>query len=296
MTKTLTPEVLQRMHAYWRAANYLSVGQIYLYDNPLLKEPLSLSHVKPLVVEPLGHDSRPELHLRALEPGYPEIRPQRDLHRRPRSRRSGAGGQHVPRRHLQRDLSERQPGRGRAEEAVHPVFVPWRHLQPRGADDAGVDPRRGRAGVLAQPRLRSSIRQPRADRGMRDRRRRSGDGPAGYRLAVQQVPERRDRRRGPADSPPQRLQDQQPDRPGAHRARGTGAIPARLRMDALLRRGSRAGGDASAHGGHTREGHRGNSEHPEWCAGEERSRSTALADDRPPVWPSSTRTRCALSR
>ena len=40
------------MNAYWRAANYLSVGQIYLYDNPLLKEPLKLSHVKPLVV---GH-------------------------------------------------------------------------------------------------------------------------------------------------------------------------------------------------------------------------------------------------
>ncbi len=40
------------MDAYWRAANYLSVGQIYLYDNPLLKEPLKLSDVKPLVV---GH-------------------------------------------------------------------------------------------------------------------------------------------------------------------------------------------------------------------------------------------------
>jgi xylulose-5-phosphate/fructose-6-phosphate phosphoketolase len=40
------------MDAYWRAANYLSVGQIYLYDNPLLRTPLELSHVKPLVV---GH-------------------------------------------------------------------------------------------------------------------------------------------------------------------------------------------------------------------------------------------------
>jgi xylulose-5-phosphate/fructose-6-phosphate phosphoketolase len=49
---TLAPELLQQMHAYWRAANYLSVGQIYLYDNPLLKEPLQLAHVKPLVV---GH-------------------------------------------------------------------------------------------------------------------------------------------------------------------------------------------------------------------------------------------------
>jgi xylulose-5-phosphate/fructose-6-phosphate phosphoketolase len=49
---TLTGELLERMNAYWRAANYLSVGQIYLYDNPLLKEPLVLAHVKPLVV---GH-------------------------------------------------------------------------------------------------------------------------------------------------------------------------------------------------------------------------------------------------
>ncbi|MGO9981406.1 MAG: phosphoketolase, partial [Candidatus Sulfotelmatobacter sp.] len=51
-TNTLTPKLLHQMDAYWRAANYVSVGQIYLYDNPLLKEPLKLSHVKPLVV---GH-------------------------------------------------------------------------------------------------------------------------------------------------------------------------------------------------------------------------------------------------
>ena len=50
--KPLSPDLLRKMNAYWRAANYLSVGQIYLYDNPLLKEPLKLSHVKPLVV---GH-------------------------------------------------------------------------------------------------------------------------------------------------------------------------------------------------------------------------------------------------
>ncbi len=39
-TRVLSPEVVQKINAYWRAANYLSVGQIYLYDNPLLKEPL----------------------------------------------------------------------------------------------------------------------------------------------------------------------------------------------------------------------------------------------------------------
>jgi xylulose-5-phosphate/fructose-6-phosphate phosphoketolase len=51
-TNTLTPELLHRMDAWWRAANYLSVGQIYLYDNPLLKQPLKLAHIKPRL---LGH-------------------------------------------------------------------------------------------------------------------------------------------------------------------------------------------------------------------------------------------------
>lgn len=52
MDKPLSPELLRKMHAYWRAANYLSVGQIYLYDNPLLREPLKLEHIKPRL---LGH-------------------------------------------------------------------------------------------------------------------------------------------------------------------------------------------------------------------------------------------------
>jgi xylulose-5-phosphate/fructose-6-phosphate phosphoketolase len=51
-SKPLSPDLLQRMHAYWRAANYLSVGQIYLYDNPLLKKPLKRQHIKPRL---LGH-------------------------------------------------------------------------------------------------------------------------------------------------------------------------------------------------------------------------------------------------
>ncbi|MBT8130812.1 MAG: phosphoketolase family protein, partial [Gammaproteobacteria bacterium] len=48
----LSEQMLQKMDAYWRAANYLSVGQIYLLDNPLLTEPLTLEHVKPRL---LGH-------------------------------------------------------------------------------------------------------------------------------------------------------------------------------------------------------------------------------------------------
>jgi xylulose-5-phosphate/fructose-6-phosphate phosphoketolase len=48
----LSPEEVRKIDAYWRAANYLSVGQIYLYDNPLLKEPLKPEHIKPRL---LGH-------------------------------------------------------------------------------------------------------------------------------------------------------------------------------------------------------------------------------------------------
>ena len=52
MGQPLSKDELQAMNAYWRAANYLSVGQIYLYDNPLLKEGLRLDHIKPRL---LGH-------------------------------------------------------------------------------------------------------------------------------------------------------------------------------------------------------------------------------------------------
>ncbi len=52
MKTPLSAEQLRLIDAYWRAANYLSVGQIYLYDNPLLKEPLTIDHIKPRL---LGH-------------------------------------------------------------------------------------------------------------------------------------------------------------------------------------------------------------------------------------------------
>src|SRR5215475_10957291 len=50
--RILSADELKKIDAYWRASNYLSVGQIYLYDNPLLKTPLTKEHVKPRL---LGH-------------------------------------------------------------------------------------------------------------------------------------------------------------------------------------------------------------------------------------------------
>ncbi|MEM8648768.1 MAG: phosphoketolase, partial [Pseudomonadota bacterium] len=51
-TQPLSDDLLAKMEAYWRAANYLSIGQIYLCDNPLLQEPLQAAHIKPRL---LGH-------------------------------------------------------------------------------------------------------------------------------------------------------------------------------------------------------------------------------------------------
>ena len=48
----LSPEMLDKMNRYWRAANYLCIGQIYLFNNPLLREPLKAEQIKPRL---LGH-------------------------------------------------------------------------------------------------------------------------------------------------------------------------------------------------------------------------------------------------
>ena len=69
----LSAHLLDRIDRYWRAANYLSVGQLYLYDNPLLKRPLELVGREAAGGRALGNDARAELHLRAPEPGDQEI-------------------------------------------------------------------------------------------------------------------------------------------------------------------------------------------------------------------------------
>ncbi len=109
MASVLGADELRKMDAYWRAANYLSVGQIYLYDNPLLKKPLTLADIKPRL---LGHwGTTPGLnfvyvHLNRVI----RARAERDLRDRPRPRRAGPGGQRLSGGHLQRGLSEHLAG------------------------------------------------------------------------------------------------------------------------------------------------------------------------------------------
>src|SRR5512133_3636588 len=54
----LSPDLLRKINAYWQAANYLSVGQLYLCDNPLLREPLKQTHVKAMLLGHLGTTPR----------------------------------------------------------------------------------------------------------------------------------------------------------------------------------------------------------------------------------------------
>ena len=101
----LDQKQLELMHRYWQAANYLTVGQIYLQDNPLLREPLAPEHIKPRL---LGHwGTSPGLsllyvHLNRL---IRERDAERHLSRRTRARRTGGRRQRLPRGDVHRDLS-----------------------------------------------------------------------------------------------------------------------------------------------------------------------------------------------
>ena len=72
-------EELQLLDAYWRTANYLAVGMIYLQDNALLKQPLRSEHIKP-AYSATGDQPWPGLHLDPCQPADQEIRPGHDLH------------------------------------------------------------------------------------------------------------------------------------------------------------------------------------------------------------------------
>ncbi len=96
----LSPEELRLIDAWWRAANYLSVGQIYLLDNPLLKEPLTLRAHQAAPARPLGNDAGAKLRLCPSQSRHQGARSRHDLHRGPRPWRARPRRQHLARRHL----------------------------------------------------------------------------------------------------------------------------------------------------------------------------------------------------
>ena len=167
MNEPLSSDALAKMNAYWRAANYLSVGQIYLLDNPLLEAPLSIEHVKPRL---LGHwGTTPGLnfiyvHLNRIIKQY-----ELDMMYVIGPGHGGPGI--VANSYLEGTYSEVYPeisqDATRDAAALQAVLVSRRYSQPRIAGSAGLHQRGWRARLLADARVRRRFRQPGPDRCLR---------------------------------------------------------------------------------------------------------------------------------
>ena len=170
--------------AYFRAANYLSVGQIYLLDNPLLKKPLAPEHIKPRL---LGHwGTTPGLNM--IYAHCNRVIRERDLDMIYIIGPGHGGPAIASNSWLEGSYSDAYPTVRRDEKglrpAVPPVLLPRRDPQPCRAGAPGLDPRGRRARLLAGARLRRGLRQPGPRGRVRRRRRRGGDRAAGDVLAV----------------------------------------------------------------------------------------------------------------
>ena len=281
-TGPLTADELERLDAYWRAANYLSVGQIYLLDNPLLREPLRARARQAAPARPLGHHAGPELRLRPPQPGHPRARPRRDLRHRPRPRRPGAGRQHLAGGHAtaRSTRASTQDEDGHAP-AVPAVLLPRRHPQPRRAGDAGLDPRGRRARLragrtpTAPPSTTPTCSSPASSATARPR-------PARWRPAGTPTSSSNPARDG-AVLPILHLNGYKIANPTVLARIPHDELRALLRgygYEPLLRRGRRPGDDAPADGRDARR--RCSTRSPRSSAGARgrRHRAAALADDR----------------
>jgi phosphoketolase len=226
---TLTPDLLHRMDAYWRAANYLSVGEIYLYDNPLLKEPLTLAHVKPLVVGHWGTTPGQNfiyVHLNRVITKY-------DLDMFYVAGPGHGGPAIVGNVYLEGTWSEVYPNVTQDEAGLKTLFKQFSfpggissHVAPTtpGSIHEG-----GELGYSLSHAFGAAFDNPDLIVACVIGDGEAETGPPGDRLAVQQAPRSDYGRRRAADPAPQRLQDQQPDRAGPHRTRSSGCICRRTR-------------------------------------------------------------------
>ena len=175
----LTVSELDAIDAWWRAANYLSVGQIYLLGNPLLAEPLRPEHVKPRL---LGHwGTTPGLNL--IYAHLNRVIRNQDLNAIYVCGPGHGGPGMVANTYLEGTYSELYPGVTQDTAGMARLFkqfsFPGGIPLARGPGDARLDPRGRRARLLADPRLRGGVRPSGPDRGLRHRRRRGRDRAAG---------------------------------------------------------------------------------------------------------------------
>ena len=140
ITGPLSSAELALMDAWWRAANYLSIGQIYLLDNPLLREPLELKHIKPRL---LGHwGTTPGLNF--LYVHLNRVIKSRDLNMIFVAGPGHGGPGIVANAWLEGTYSEIYPHVSRnatgMQRLVQAIQLSRRYPEPRGAGNAGLDP------------------------------------------------------------------------------------------------------------------------------------------------------------
>ena len=245
--------------AYWRAANYLSVGQIYLFDNPLLREPLKEEHIKPRL---LGHwGTTPGLNF--IYAHLNRLIKKHDLDMIYVIGPGHGGPGIVANAYLEGTYSEVYPNISEDETGMKRLFTQFSfpggipsHVAPETpgsiheGGELGYSISHAYGAVFDNPDLIAAcvIGDGEAE-----------TGTARDQLAFQQIPQSGQRRRGPADPASQRLQDRQSDRARAHSPRRARKSDARLRLSSAFRRGRRSRDDASIDGEDAR---RGRQRHP----------------------------------
>ena len=216
----LTTDMLDRMQRYWQAANYLTIGQIYLQDNPLLRYPLRPEHIKPRL---LGHwGTSPGLsfiyvHLNRLIKEH-------DLTMIYLAGPGHGGPALVANVYLEGTYSEIYPQVSQDAEGMRLLFrqfsTPGGIPSHVSVTTPGSIHEGGELGLRTDPCLRRRLRQSGPDRGRRGRRWRGGDRAAGGVLEGHQLPQSGARRRSAAHPAPEWLQDRRPHRAGAVQRRG----------------------------------------------------------------------------
>ena len=236
-TTALPPEELDLLDAWWRAANYLSVGQIYLLDNPLLRRPLEREDIKPRL---LGHwGTTPGLNL--LWTHLNRLIRQRDVDAIFLAGPGHGGPAAVANAWLEGTYSEVYPHVGPDEAGMQRLFRQFSfpggipsHVAP---ETPGSIHEGGELGYVLSHAYGAAMDNPDLLVAAVVGDGEFETGPLAASWHANKFVDPVARRRGAADPAPQRLQDRQPHRPGPDPARGAGEPAARLRPRGAHRRG-----------------------------------------------------------
>ena len=242
MNEPLSAELLEKMNAYWRASNYLSVGQIYLYDNPLLKVPLEAKHIKPRLLGHWGTTSA----LNFIYVHLNRLIKDRDLDMIYVIGPGHGGPSLVAQAYLEGTYSEVYPNISQDEPGMKRLFKQFSfpggipsHVSP---ETPGSIHEGGELGYALSHAFGAAFDNPQLIVAARRRRRRGRNRAPGHKLALQQVPQPGPRRGRAADPATERLQDRRSHRAGPDLRRRARAVVPRLRLHALFCRRRRARG------------------------------------------------------